>query len=368
MKRQEEVDEQVKVSRCTENTSIEVENLSASVGENGRMSPCRLLTTIQTSTDGTNFMMRPADDDNECYGNDEEAEEEEPEYKEEKGGWFADIRAIAGTAVSTVTEIAMNVAAELAELEDSDFSATESSNQTPGSGQLELRLPWEIKEIEAKHSDTGSVVEGSFYEDVSLKEKIMLLALDEQTFLQPYTKYEDDEGLGEPRNASAAINDPPGRHTSTSFVLDEPRITLIRRLLDLDPSLAATHARLSGRCVHCIHENVFWSNYFYHCELTKQEHQRQQGYPLDYFQMTTDELPDDINCITNGEYSVQQGSIDTTCARIAPIAASHAMDSSSVQSESSYVCIQESDLDPAPSSLNSAGDQSIDDLVVVGSP
>jgi hypothetical protein len=147
------------------------------------------------------------------------------------------LKETAGGVVGFVHRSAMSVAAEIAELEV-DYAAEkrEGRDRAPF-----LRLPWETL--------VRGGADGEHYvEDEDLKRKILLLSDDESSFLAPYSASDDDEEEAE---------------AESPFVLDEPRIQLIRQLLEVDENLASTHARLSGRSR--VRESAFWRNYFYHC-------------------------------------------------------------------------------------------------------
>lgn len=166
----------------------------------------------------------------------------------------ADIRFLAQSLRNTVGGVAtfmhqsaLNVAAEIARLEEEDgelnyahYLRQETLRQRSGEaeeGSETLPLPWEI------------LIDGQTTEDAALKEQILSISADEQSLLtrvQP-----SDQSLQE------------------TFVLDGPRVHLIHRILRLDEDLARTHARLCGRS--SVHEIVFWRNYFDKCE----EHRRQ---------------------------------------------------------------------------------------------
>jgi hypothetical protein len=138
-----------------------------------------------------------------------------------------------GDIASFVQRSARSVAAEIAQLEN-DCNDEEA-------GDSELRLPWEI----LMEDDTGnsSSQSSECREDAELKAKILLLSIDHDTFLKPFS------AKGSLKTAEVDGN---------SIVLDEPRIHLIRRLLEIDESLAATHACLSGRVSlwnHCFSKN-----------------------------------------------------------------------------------------------------------------
>lgn len=188
--------------------------------------------------------------------------------EEEGGGWFgsmgADFRVLAssikttaGGVASFVHRSALSVAAEIAALEhEEDAEHAEHCGNSSGEGGP-LRLPWEVK-----------VDENTFSEDSLLKEKIASLSSKESTFLQPFASRKKD-----------AAEDDHDADNEDAFVLTELRIQLIRRLLELDDQLAATHARLSGRSD--VRETVFWRNYFHHCTETRDEHMRLFGQSVD---------------------------------------------------------------------------------------
>ncbi|GAX10180.1 hypothetical protein FisN_3Lh375 [Fistulifera solaris] len=137
----------------------------------------------------------------------------------------ASFRETAGGVASFVQRSAMTVAAELSRLEESELTGECKSGEI-----IPLNLPWVIK-----------VDEDSDYQEILvLKERIMALSREDSTFF-----------------GSHATADSP------SFSLDEPRIQLIRRLLELDENLATSHARLSGRVD--VKETEFWKNYFDRC-------------------------------------------------------------------------------------------------------
>lgn len=159
--------------------------------------------------------------------------------EDEMGGWLeaigSDFRNIAacfkdstlpvlGGVASLVHRTAMSVAAEIAQLErDGELDAERRNDETDETqGFTEnytepFHLPWE-ENLNLDGDDTAA-----FVTDEELMEKVLALSLVESTFLRPFSL-----------------------EKSKSFVLDEPRIHLIRRLLDTDENLAAMHARLSG--------------------------------------------------------------------------------------------------------------------------
>jgi len=224
------------------------------------------------------------------------------------GGWFGgmgtDFRNLAislkdavpptigaiGDIANFVQRSALSVAAEIAELE-------RESDEEGIVNDASLRLPWEVMVSSANDNNkknnnnnaTNDMDESYteiYEEDEELRVKIKSLSKKHDSFLEPFKG---------------------NNLTESSFVaLDEPRIRLIRRLLDLDENLAATHAHLSGNVfetckerkvfqyfgilIHLfnqmhacfflliyigrsdVKESVFWANYFFNCDKVRREH------------------------------------------------------------------------------------------------
>ena len=105
-----------------------------------------------------------------------------------------------------------------------------------------LNLPWEVCQ-DSSHDPT---VEGEYERipvyltDKELMKRIFALSNHDSTFLQPFL------------NNLFDANELPTRslpsHWST-FAIDEPRVKLINRILDIDENLASAHSRLSGESV-----------------------------------------------------------------------------------------------------------------------
>lgn len=165
------------------------------------------------------------------------------------GGWFglgSDVKAFARSIKDTTTPAiggfasflhrsALTVAAEIASLEreaqlETERWREENYGKAGDDDDATLHLPWEVphnsKKLRSSSCDT------IYEEDEELMKKVLELSRHEETFLG--AKEEDSEVEEE----------------DVSFSLDEPRINLIRRLLELDDNLAAMHAKLSGtlRC------------------------------------------------------------------------------------------------------------------------
>jgi hypothetical protein len=173
------------------------------------------------------------------------------------GGWLSGIQAdfqtialsfkeTAGGVANFVHRSAVAIADEIAQLEqdEMDKQHSDGSNNTDDAveehGGGPLPLPWEIRS--SLDDDTPPV------EDELLKEKMKVLAERDNVFLGPFDDTDEDD----------------------AEFLDEARIILIRRLLEVDDELARTHARLSGRSA--IRETVFWKNYFFHVEQCRLAH------------------------------------------------------------------------------------------------
>mmetsp|Transcript_26970 Transcript_26970/g.41346 ORF Transcript_26970/g.41346 Transcript_26970/m.41346 type:complete len:339 (+) Transcript_26970:145-1161(+) len=188
------------------------------------------------------------------------------------GGWFGDLRMVARCIRNTgegvagvITRGAIAVASEFAQLEhDAELEASEWREQNYGTSPISsqeeedeeassenLILPWELP-IQSTQESPDSLIK--YEENQDLMDKVLELSHDENTFLKPF---------------SSSSNNTNNESTKR-FVLTDGRIQLIRQLLDIDENLAAIHARLSGRSD--IKENVFWKNYFHHCERVRSEY------------------------------------------------------------------------------------------------
>lgn len=173
------------------------------------------------------------------------------------GGWFGtggavfsdfrtlavSLRETAGGVASVVKTCAINVAAEIALLEDE-----EGFGPAAATGEEQLHLPWEIKNEET----------GEYQEDPVLKHKIFQLSKEERNFFEPYSSKRSSKGNEESDDDSG------------DFVLDDARVRIIRQLLKLDPPLSAMHARISGR--KDVREVTFWRNYFFACDEAREHH------------------------------------------------------------------------------------------------
>jgi hypothetical protein len=90
-----------------------------------------------------------------------------------------------------------------------------------------LPLPWEICIQRATSSD-GMVMTVEHKEDKKIKEKILALSLNDNAFVGPFSK---------------------DQKVSRSFHFDKACVTLIQRLLAIDPNLSRIHAKISGTCI-----------------------------------------------------------------------------------------------------------------------
>merc|ERR1719162_1638535 len=86
--------------------------------------------------------------------------------------------------------------------------------------------------------------------------KIFALSIHESTFLQPFSNNSPDGN---------ELQKPSLSSYCSTFVMDEPRVKLIYRILDIDENLASVHSRLTGGASN-LSETSFWKNYYFHCE------------------------------------------------------------------------------------------------------
>eukprot|EP00978_Attheya_sp_CCMP212_P011128 scaffold27227_cov45-Attheya_sp.AAC.3 len=194
-------------------------------------------------------------------------------------GWFSmsDLTSLARTLKATIPPAidgltgaiqrgAMNVAAEFAQMErEVEREATrwrEEKLADKEEAQEDLPLPWET-------NTRGGL---SYTADDCLKERILALSKDEETFLKPHT-FADSAEDGE-------------LEADSSFELDDRRVNQIHRLLAADSRLSKMHAQMSGRSD--LKEKVFWKNYFYHCDMIRKEYEADE-----YIAVSDDDDDDD---------------------------------------------------------------------------
>jgi hypothetical protein len=107
---------------------------------------------------------------------------------------------------------------------------TESKTQS-------LMLPWEVMKLTTNGDDDRIPV---YLTDDMLMEDILSLSSKESTFLKPFQAEFD--------NGKSSIEEPNDlKDFSSTFEMDQSRIKLIRRLIDIDQSLASMHSRFSGK-------------------------------------------------------------------------------------------------------------------------
>jgi len=166
------------------------------------------------------------------------------------------IPAVIDGVADTIHRSARTLVNEFAEMENEARRESSESHEIDltDSDELEtviLPLPWEIcciKTTDDKKSNSSVEFQEEnveFQEDNVLKTKVMALSRDETIFTSPFTGGETED-------------------PEEPFVLDESRVMLIRRLLEIDQTLGHVHAKISGRSE--VKETIFWRNYFYHCE------------------------------------------------------------------------------------------------------
>ena len=102
-----------------------------------------------------------------------------------------------------------------------------------------LTLPWEI----CQESSHNSTMEGEdaripiYLTDTELMKIIFSLSRHDSTFLHPFSNNSPD--VKELQKSSL-----PSYYST--FVMDEPRVKLINRIMDIDENLASAHSRLTG--------------------------------------------------------------------------------------------------------------------------
>jgi len=164
------------------------------------------------------------------------------EMSTEEGGiqWFSkltrsikdNIPAVIDGVADTIHRSARHLVNEFSEMENEARRERSESHEIDlaDSGGLDVTvspLPWEMcctETIESEHSSESVVYE----EDELLKEKVMALSLDETIFTSPFNGEKTDD-------------------LDVPFVLDESRVMLIRRLLEIDHNLGHVHAKISGK-------------------------------------------------------------------------------------------------------------------------
>jgi len=213
-------------------------------------------------------------------------------------GWFGgigteflhcltdNVSPVVSKVASLVHKTAVAVANEISQLErdgelKSEFVAAERSSKDCGGVNKEaitcsivyssssfdsstikkpesLILPWEI----CQELPQNTTVKGKddeipvYFTDTELMKKIFALSIHESTFLQPFSNNSPDGN---------ELQKPSLSSYCSTFVMDEPRVKLIYRILDIDENLASVHSRLIG-CVPNSPDTAFWKNYFFHCE------------------------------------------------------------------------------------------------------
>lgn len=126
---------------------------------------------------------------------------------------------VLGGVASFVRNTAMTMAAEIAQLERDE--------DAENGGQAEFRwlpLPWEVEQ--GRHIDDECIP--VFVTDTELMAKILALSLNDSTFTTPCLH-------------------PKAQHAVSpkeEFIIDESKIYVIQRILDVDENLAAAHSRL----------------------------------------------------------------------------------------------------------------------------
>jgi len=176
---------------------------------------------------------------------------------DEGGSPWSGLSSFARNFAQTINESAKSLMNEFAELEyearvsyDSD-GTTETGGNGDNLNTTILPLPWEICLQSTDENLKISIVQK---EDEALKERILALSMDENVFTGPFNEKNSNED-------------------ESIFTLDDSRVMLIRRLLEIDSNLGCIHAKVSGRST--IKEKIFWMNYFFHCEKLRESREKE---------------------------------------------------------------------------------------------
>jgi len=128
------------------------------------------------------------------------------------------------------------------ERSDEECSSLQSSAHFDSSTKKKsenLILPWEIcQENRALKSDNDEIP--VYFTDKELMKRIFALSDHDSTFLEPFSDTSSDLDELQINSRSSYCS---------TFAMDEPRIKLIQRILDIDENLASVHHRLTGESI-----------------------------------------------------------------------------------------------------------------------
>jgi hypothetical protein len=156
-------------------------------------------------------------------------------------------------------------------LSSSSFGSTSSSSNINKSESL--ILPWEICQessqttllLSSQEKENNEDEISVYVTDTDLMKKIFILSRQESTFLEPFSKGsllpEGNNKSIIPQNINKYNNISLSSYSST-FNMDDSRIKLIRRLLDIDENLASMHTRLTGKSSHSFNSCSFSFPFF----------------------------------------------------------------------------------------------------------
>ena len=154
-------------------------------------------------------------------------------------------------------------------LSSSSFDSTSSISNINKSESL--ILPWEICQESSQTTVSSSQEKENddeisvYVTDTDLMKKIFILSRQESTFLGPFS-----EGLPEGNNKSILLQNTNYNISlssySSTFIMNNSRIKLIRRLLDIDENLASMHTGLTGKWSHSFKPCSFSFPFFLRCD------------------------------------------------------------------------------------------------------
>jgi hypothetical protein len=301
------------------------------------------------------------------------------------------------TAVAVVNELAQLERAGDADFKDrmNDDSNIESYKLNPFvlSAKVEsktqsLMLPWEVINVTTNGDEDNIPV---YFTDNILMEDILSLSSKESTFLKPFQTDDDDKSSIED-NANKSFPLPNGiKEFSATFVVDESRIKLIRRLMDIDKNLASMHSRFTGKWLweehlgnvrvmsikiasslnqqlfssgkSIVKEEVFWKNYFYHCEELRKERLGWNDATKYSTVIPSPKHTGLVETIAINANCKMRSSLNLVSSIVGDNESLNLGQSASETDDSSYV------ITSAPNSVNTfMTSRSIDDLVVITTP
>jgi len=177
----------------------------------------------------------------------------------------------------------------LGSLEAIPYTCSQEEEDDDDDEKESLVLPWEIRRetpggnTKGKDSDSIPV----YFTDNELMEDILALSRQESTFMEPFKDDAEFFPVDNKKDTRRSVNEASLASFSSKFVMDESRIQMIRRLMDIDQNLSSVHSRFSGKSK--VKEELFWKNYFFHCENIRSKRLQRSHFTQHYASNTKDE-------------------------------------------------------------------------------